>query len=115
MKSVWKWILFGLVVFVLAFCIALPIFGRGFLLPGRMAYSRGMMPYGMMGVGAVGWLGVLARLAIPVLFVVFVVALVVMLTRRPSTPPAALTKPCPKCGQPVEQGWVACPHCGEKL
>jgi zinc-ribbon domain len=118
MKSVWKWILFGLAVFVLAFCIGLPLFSRSFLLPGRMMFNRGMMPFGMMGVGALGWLGILARLAIPILFVVLVVALVVMLVRKPSTPPtppAPETTPCAKCGMPIQQGWVACPYCGKKL
>jgi hypothetical protein len=121
MKSVWKWIIFGLAVFVLAFCIGLALFSRGFLLPGRMMVNRGMMPFGRMGVGAFGWLGILARLAIPVLFVVLVVALVVMLVRKPSTPPtpptppAPATIPCPKCGMPIQQGWVACPYCGKKL
>jgi hypothetical protein len=124
MKSVWKWIIFGLVVFVLAFCIGLALFSRGVLLPGRMMVNRGMMPFGMMGVGAFGWLGILTRLAIPVLFVVLVVALVVMLVRKPSTtftpstpptPPAPATTPCPKCGMPIQQGWMACPYCGRKL
>lgn len=116
MKSVWKWILFGLALFLLAFCVALPLFSRGLMLPVRMmSYRSGGMGFGMMGAGGLGLLGLLARVAVPILFLVLVVAVVVMLVRKPSTPPAPTTKPCPKCGQPVEQGWVACPHCGEKL
>jgi uncharacterized membrane protein YagU involved in acid resistance len=120
MKSVWKWILIGLAVFLLAFCIALPLFSRGVMVSERAVYSRGMMPFGgmphgMMGVGALGWLGMLARLAIPVLFIVLIAALVVALVRKSSTPPAPPAASCSKCGKPVQQGWVACPYCGEKL
>jgi hypothetical protein len=120
MKSAWKWIIFGLAIFVLAFCIALPLFGGGSLLPVRVMTYRRMMPNGMMGAGGFGWIGMLARVAIPLLFVGLVVAVGVLLLRKPSTPPAA-TPPalpaavCKKCGKPVEQGWVACPHCGAKL
>jgi hypothetical protein len=115
MKSVWKWILFGLAIFLLAFCVALPLFSGGFFLPGRVMQFRGMMPYGMMGAGMFGWIGLLARLAIPILFVVLAVAVGVMLWKKPSTPPTPATTPCPSCGKPVQQGWVACPHCGTKL
>jgi hypothetical protein len=120
MKSAWKWILLGLAVFLLAFCIALPLFGGGSLLPLRVMSYRRMMPGGMMGVGAFGWVGMLARLVIPLFIVGLVVAVAVMLLKKPSappssTPPASTTSPCPKCGKPVEQGWVACPHCGAKL
>ncbi len=30
-------------------------------------------------------------------------------------PPPAEPADCSKCGQPLQKGWVACPHCGEKL
>jgi len=117
MKSVWKWVLFGLAIFLLAFCIALPLFGGGSLLPIRVMTYRGMMPYGtgMMRLGAFGLFGTLARLAIPLLFVGLVVGIVALLLRKPSTPPTSPTTPCPTCGKPVQQGWVACPHCGAKL
>jgi hypothetical protein len=120
MKSAWKWIVFGLVIFVLAFCIALPLLGGGSLLPARVMSYRGGMAHGMMGVGALGGIGMLARLVIPLLFVGLVAAVVVLLLRKPSTPPvstppAPTTVACRKCGKPVEQGWVACPHCGAKL
>ena len=115
MKSVWKWILLGLAVFLLAFCIALPLFSRGALLPVRAFSYRGMMPMGMMGLGVFGWLGVLARLAVPVLFVALIVALVWIVVRSSKAPSAPASTPCPSCGKPVQQGWVACPHCGAKL
>jgi hypothetical protein len=98
MKNAWKWIVFGLAIFLLAFCIALPLFAGGSLLPVRWMSYRRMMPGGMMGFGAFGWIGMLVRLAIPVLFVGLVVAIVVTLVRKPSapstpaaTPPAAPT------------------------
>lgn len=129
MKNAWKWIVFGLAVFVLAFCIALPLFGGGSLLPVRVMSYRRMMPFGMMGVGtfgtsgtsgAFGWIGMLARLVIPVLFVGLVVAVVALLLRKrsappASTPPASAAAPCRKCGKPVETGWVVCPYCGTKV
>lgn len=37
------------------------------------------------------------------------------LSTPPPTPPPAAPPECAKCGQPVQKGWVACPHCGEKL
>jgi hypothetical protein len=123
MKNVWKWIILGLAVFVLAFCIALPLFGGGSLLPVRMMSYRRMMPFGMMGAGtfgSFGWIGMLARLVLPLLFVGLVVAVVALLLRKPSappisTPPAPPAAPCRKCGKPVETGWVACPYCGTKV
>jgi len=27
----------------------------------------------------------------------------------------SVTPACPTCSKPVEENWVACPHCGEKL
>jgi hypothetical protein len=34
----------------------------------------------------------------------------------PQPPPVpSVTPSCAKCGKPVHSGWVACPHCGEKL
>jgi len=29
--------------------------------------------------------------------------------------PKAAPRLCAKCGRPFEAGWVACPHCGEKV
>ena len=34
----------------------------------------------------------------------------------PPAPSAPLSSPdCSKCGQPIQKGWVACPHCREKI
>ena len=29
--------------------------------------------------------------------------------------PAVATQPCPKCGEPVQEDWKFCPHCGKKF
>ena len=29
--------------------------------------------------------------------------------------PAVATHPCQKCGEPVQEDWKFCPHCGEKV
>jgi hypothetical protein len=56
MKSVWKWILFGGAVFLLAFCVALPLFGGFAAMPARTIHSFSVMRGGMMGSG-IGWIG----------------------------------------------------------
>ena len=33
----------------------------------------------------------------------------------PAAPAAPVFPACSKCGRPVHAGWVACPHCGERL
>jgi hypothetical protein len=35
---------------------------------------------------------------------------------EPVTPvvPVAAVHPCPKCGEPVQEGWKHCPNCGKK-
>jgi hypothetical protein len=119
MKNIWKWILLGAIFFLLAFCVALPLLGglggmpRGFL-GGGLIHRMPMMG----GFGLAGVLGLAIRCILPILIVAGLIVLVVMLVRKPSsgaplvTPP---TKPCPACGKPVQEDWVACPACGEKL
>ena len=34
---------------------------------------------------------------------------------KEATVEASKPKVCPNCGKNVEEGWVACPHCGTKL
>ncbi len=131
MKSVWKWLLVGGGAFVLVFVLALPFLGgwgwggcsgaaRGGFGPGMMGYG-GFGPtmmgggYNMMGLGFLGMFGmVLVPLAVLALGVVGIVALLrSSQVTPPSVAPAAPT--CANCGQPVQTGWVACPHCGQKL
>jgi hypothetical protein len=119
MKSVWKWILFGGAVFLLAFCVALPLFGGFAAMPARTIHSFSVMRGGMMGsgigwIGGIGWFGMLFRLAVPLFVLGGVAALVYGLVKRPATPPPAATVPCATCGKPLDPGWVACPYCGKK-
>jgi hypothetical protein len=140
MNKTWKWILIGLGVFILAFCVGLPIFlGIG----ARMAGFAGMpmmgQPFGgypMMGgrgFGLFGGFGLL-RLLFPLFglaVVVLVIAGIVLLLRRPQKPdavavtPAASYEPVPPAdftpSEPVAPAVVTpaevvetspCPHCG---
>jgi hypothetical protein len=119
MKSTWKWILFGLVVFLIGFCVAFPLLGGFAGLPLRAAHVGGtFMNRGtMMGWGGIGIVGLVGRGVIPLLGVILLAAAVILLLRKPSNPPApaAAPTPCPSCGKPIQPGWVACPHCGNKL
>lgn len=117
MKGIWKWLLFGLVIFLAAFLIALPLFGGWSMMPARFASGYGWMHSGMIGRGGFGGLGMLIGLAIPILLIAGVVALVYSFAKRPAppqTPPPAPTSPCAYCGKPLDPGWVACPYCGKK-
>jgi hypothetical protein len=140
MKSIWKWVLVFLGVFVVGFCVAVPLFLRfmfGFNRFGMMG-GRGFRP--MMGYRGFGFMH-FGGFLIPLLVLGLVVVAVVWFMRRNSrlhaASPAApagfvssvpvdsavpavpaepvSTSPCPHCGNPVQPGWVACPHCGEKL
>jgi hypothetical protein len=119
MKGFWKWLLFGAIVFVFAFLIALPLFG-GWMMPGRSLFGFGMMRGGMPGFGwgGFGLLGLL-RFGIPLLLLIGVAVLVYSLVRgkggsehAPQAP--APTVACTACGKPLDPGWVACPYCGKK-
>jgi hypothetical protein len=119
MKSIWKWILFGAVIFLLAFCIALPLLGGLSAMPVRSINGYGMMRGGMMdgGWGGLSGIGMLFRLAIPVAGIAGLAALVYYFAKRPSAPsstPPVPTKPCSNCDKPLDPGWVACPYCGKK-
>ena len=156
MNKVWKWILIGLGLFFLAFCVALPLFlGFGARMIGfgrmpMMGQPFGRFPMMGRGLGIFGGFHILGFL-VP-LFVLAVVILaiagIVLLLRRPHKPAAATiapaastgtvltvdappsepvpsaaaslaevieTTPCLHCGASVQTGWVACPHCGERL
>jgi hypothetical protein len=117
MKSIWKWILIGVIVFLAAFLIALPLFGGWSMFPARSMFGFGMVHRGVMGWGRFGWIGGLVGLAVPILLIAGVVALVFFLVKRPTPPPTpapAPTKPCTNCGKPLDPVWVACPYCGKK-
>ncbi|MEW6568205.1 MAG: zinc ribbon domain-containing protein [Chloroflexota bacterium] len=68
--------------------------------------------WGMHSVGWLGWLpglGWLIGLGILVLVVVGVVGLARGLTSF------STARRCAHCGYPLQEGWVACPRCGEKV
>jgi len=129
MNRVWKWILIGLGVFILAFCVALPLF-LGFsarlLGFGRMPMMG--QPFGrfsMMGrgFGIFGGFGLL-RLLFPLatlVIVVLVIVGIVLLLRRPQKPAAAAIAPAvtpvdATSSEPIPPAEVVetkpCPHCG---
>jgi hypothetical protein len=140
MNKTWKWILIGLGVFILAFCVGLPLFlgiGTRFAGYGGMPMMR--QPFGgypMMGGRGFGFFGGfgLLRLIVPLFglaVVAAVIAGIVLLLRRPRTPaavvvtPAASVEPAPagdfNPAEPVVPAAAApavvvettpCPHCG---
>ncbi len=116
MKSVWKWVLLGIAVFVVVFLIALPLWAGFPMMSARGAYGFGMMRGGMMGGGGLRGIGILTGFVFPILAIIGVAAFIYSLMKRhsPPAPPPAATVPCEYCGKPLDPGWVACPHCGKK-
>jgi hypothetical protein len=134
MNKVWKWILIGLGVFILAFCVALPLFlsfGARLLGFGRMPMMSqpfGRSPMMGRGFGIFGGFGLL-RLIFPLVALVIVVLVIVgivLLLRRPQKPAAAAIAPAvtpvatvssepvpPDSAAPAEVlETTPCPHCG---
>jgi hypothetical protein len=70
-------------------------------------FGRGM--HGGLIFGGFPFLGSLLGLGLLVLAIFGIVALV----RGPRA--AAPTRVCAHCGAPLEEGWIACPRCGEKV
>ena len=119
MSNVWKYLLVGLLVFILVFAIALPFFG------GRWApYGMGpwMMGPGMMhgyngfgGFGMYGGLMMLGMILLPLLLIGAVIAGVAALVRgMGSSSTRTEARPCPHCGKYIQTDWVVCPYCGQK-
>lgn len=89
------------------------------------APNTGWDGYGMMGsrhmwgggmMGGFGLMG-LSMLVWPLLFVgaiVFGIVWLVRATTQTGVAPLA-TVTCTHCGKPIQAGWKACPHCGEKV
>jgi hypothetical protein len=98
MNKTWKWILIGLGVFILAFCVGLPLFlGIGARVAGFTGMPMMRQPFGgypMMGgrgFGLFGGFGLL-RLLFPLFglaVVVLVIVGIVLLLRRPQHPVVA--------------------------
>ena len=101
---------------------------------GNDGYGMHMRGFGMMGFGRMmplaGIIGCLFSLGFLALVVLGVIWLVRTLNRPkmvtaiagPAAPvePSAAVAPavafhsCPKCGEPVEEGWKHCPNCGKR-
>ena len=140
MNKTWKWILIGLGVFILAFCVGLPLFlSIGARVAGMPMMRQPFGGYPMMGgrgFGIFGGFGLL-RLLFPLFglaVVVLVIVGIVLLLRRPQKPvvvastavtPAASAEPVPPAdfnpSEPVAPAVVTpaevvettpCPHCG---
>jgi hypothetical protein len=135
MKKVWKWILgiflallaIGVIVFLVLFCIN--NFGGAGYRP-YMHFERGVSPM-MGGRGMVGFMPFMGLRMIGGLIPLLLLGLLVYgayrLGRRghmfpshqhpfpPPPPPAAPGKSCPNCGKPLQDDWVSCPYCGEKM
>ncbi len=130
MRNVWKWVVIIGGILILAFLVALFLFGRGIgyrWFPGYMPMMNGpwqMGPnmFGFRGGGlSGGWTVVfgiifvlLALLALVVLVGVGIFFLV-RASNRAQTQPAVSAKTCPSCGKPVQADWANCPYCGTKL
>ncbi len=132
MKSVWKYVLLFLGVLVLAFCAALPLFSLRSIGMVHMAapmFQVRAFPFFMGGGWLMMGLRFLPALVIGAGLLVMIIVGIVALTRRSKASPAVVaahdtftpvepaveTVPCAHCGQPLQAGWVACPHCGSKV
>jgi hypothetical protein len=96
--------------------------------PGMMGFGRHLPIMGFLG--SLFCLGVLALLVLGIIWLVRtlgkpkavtpVVAPVVTAAETVApvsepVAPLAEVRPCPKCGEPVHEGWNHCPNCGKKL
>jgi hypothetical protein len=80
-----------------------------------MMGARGFSPFGgMMSFGGgfmtLGWLFPLVLVGL-LAYGAYRLGKRTLPTEAPRTPAAA----CPKCGQPVQDGWNHCASCGRKL
>jgi hypothetical protein len=110
-----KGLLIGLGVLVALAVLA----AVGFQIYGMATYGRiaagypmmGFLPHmrGGFGMGWLPWGG-----AFGFLFFVALIVLVVALILGTAGPRPA-SRVCAHCGKPLQEGWVACPHCGEKV
>ncbi len=124
MRGLWKWVALFLGVLIVAFLVALPLFG------GRAAYGWMPMmggygsPYRLGGFGYFGgWLMMLGMFLIPIaligLLVIGAVVLVKALSNKPQATSAPAVSPvvrtCAHCGKALQPDWAHCPYCGEKI
>jgi hypothetical protein len=126
MNKTWKWILIGLGIAIVAFVVALPLFGMhrlGFPMMSRIpGFDRGFQYIGIMPLMAFGVIRGLLGLGVLALAVIGVVLLVRNSKTKEVAPPLQgetdpVTKParnCRHCGRELKTDWVACPYCGKK-
>jgi hypothetical protein len=77
------------------------------MMGGAWALGRGM--HGGMFFGGFPFVGSLLGIGLLVLAIFGIVSLV-----RGSGPKAS-GRVCAHCGAPLQEGWIACPRCGEKV
>jgi hypothetical protein len=126
MNKTWKWILIGLGIAIVAFLVALPLFGMhrlGFPMMSRIpGFDRGFQYIGIMPMMAFGVIRGLLGLGILALAVIGVVLLVRNGKSKEVTPIASVVpdvaaepaRNCRHCGRELKTDWVACPYCGKK-
>lgn len=129
MSRTWQWFIGLAIILIVAatlFSALWPLFtprsnwsSYGMMGPGHM-YGGGTM----MGGFGMPFLGLMMGGVFlgPVLVIGLIVLGVVWLARRGGTgtpttlqPPAPTGISCAHCGQTLQPGWKACPHCGEKV
>jgi hypothetical protein len=126
MNKTLKWVLIALGIALVAFLVALPLFGMhrfGFsMMPRYSGFERGFPMMGFMPMMAFRLVRGLIGLGIFALAVTGVVLLVRGANAKKVAPPAPVeTTPivepvtnCGNCGKEIKVGWVACPYCGKK-
>jgi hypothetical protein len=94
--------------------------GRGMYMGGfgMMGFGR-TMPFGGLFGGLVS-LGFLALIVLAIIWLVRTLRRPVVLAAAPAAvanpaAPMVAAHPCQKCGEPVQEDWKFCPHCGEKV
>lgn len=126
MNKTLKWVLIGLGIALVAFLVALPLFGMhrvGFsMMPRYSGFERGFPVMGAFPMMAFKLVRGLIGLGILALAVIGVVLLVRSGNAKKVEPPApvettTIVEPvtnCRNCGKEIKVGWVACPYCGKK-
>jgi hypothetical protein len=87
--------------------------------PGMMGYGRNPL-FGL--IGGLFSLGFLVLMVLGIVWLIrtlrspkAVVATAAMPVETPAATPAIVTPSCKKCGQPLQDDWKVCPHCGKKV
>jgi hypothetical protein len=85
---------------------------------GMLGFGR-MMPFGGLFGGLIS-LGILVLIVLAIIWLAGNLRRPAVLAAAPVAPvnpavPAVPTHPCQKCGEPVQEDWKFCPHCGEKV